>query len=120
LETAKRLQEELRERNRTEFGEEGEHARISHEGFRQGLYVRILIRNVPVEFSKNFRPHLPVVVGGLMPHEMNMGYLFARVKRHRWHKRVLKSNDPLIFSIGWRRFQVGRRCFSHLPCRCSY
>ena len=46
-----------------------------------------------------------MVLGGLLPHEMAMGYIRARVKRHRWHRRVMKSNDPLIFSIGWRRFQ---------------
>jgi ribosome biogenesis protein BMS1 len=60
---------------------------------------------VAYEFTANFRAQLPVVMGGLLPHETAMGFINARVKRHRWHKRILKSNDPLIFSIGWRRFQ---------------
>ena len=84
---------------------EGEGGRLRYEGFRQGLYVRVAIKGVSAEFSRNFRPSLPVVVGGLLPHEMSMGLLRCRVKRHRWHRKVLKANDPLIFSIGWRRFQ---------------
>jgi len=75
-------------------------------GYRQGLYVRILLKRVPQEFTANFRAQIPVVLGGLLPHELAMGFISARVKRHRWHRRILKSNDPLIFSIGWRRFQV--------------
>jgi ribosome biogenesis protein BMS1 len=93
-----------------EFGEDGEFARQQHIEFRQGQYVRVLIRNVPTEFISNFKSELPIILGGLLPHEAQtehtMGYISARVKRHRWHKRILKSNDPLIFSIGWRRFQV--------------
>ena len=42
---------------------------------------------------------MPVVVGGLASGESALGFVRARVKRHRWHKRVLKSNNPIIFSV---------------------
>lgn len=105
LALAQKLREDQKARNKAEFVGEGEGGRLRYEGFRQGLYVRVAIKGVSAEFSRNFRPSLPVVVGGLLPHEMSMGLLRCRVKRHRWHRRVLKANDPLIFSIGWRRFQ---------------
>jgi ribosome biogenesis protein BMS1 len=88
-----------------EFGQDGDLARHSYEGFRQGLYVRIHLKEVPVEFLSSFRSNRPVILGGLLPSETAMGYINARVKKHRWHKKILKSNDPLIFSVGWRRFQ---------------
>lgn len=79
--------------------------RLQHEGLRQGLYVRIVIRDVPAAFTDGFSAQSPLILGGLLPHETAMGLIQARVKRHRWHRRILKSNDPLIFSVGWRRYQ---------------
>ena len=64
LEAIKKKYEEQRERNRREFGEDGEQVRFQYEGFRQGIYVRILIQKVPMEFTESFRSETPIILGG--------------------------------------------------------
>ena len=105
LESLKREKEERLARNRAEFGGDGDRSRIRHEGFRQGLYCRIKIDGIPASFVTNFDPKMPLVLGGLTPQETNIGLVRCRMKKHRWHKKILKCNDPLVFSVGWRRFQ---------------
>lgn len=47
----------------------------------------------------------PILLGGLGPGEDRQGCMRLRLKKHRWFPKILKTKDPLIFSIGWRRFQ---------------
>jgi ribosome biogenesis protein BMS1 len=102
---AKRLREEQAKRNAEEFGEEGEDMRLQLEGFRNGLYVRIEFSGVPAEFVRYYDPKKPIIIGGLPNMEDTLGLVRMRFKKHRWHRKILKTNDPLVFSIGWRRFQ---------------
>ena len=60
---------------------------------------------MPPEFFQNYVKNQPIVAGGLLPHEQGLGLIRMRFKAHRWFKRRLKNQDPLVFSIGWRRFQ---------------
>jgi ribosome biogenesis protein BMS1 len=92
--------------NRAEFESLDPLSRSRAEGYRAGTYARIVLEKVPCEFSTKFNPRFPIIVGGLAPTEERFGYVQVRIKRHRWHKKILKSNDPLIFSLGWRRFQT--------------
>ncbi|KAH6635592.1 hypothetical protein B0J18DRAFT_448256 [Chaetomium sp. MPI-SDFR-AT-0129] len=91
--------------NKAEFEELDETQRTSAEGYRAGKYAKITLEGVPAEFVNRFQPRLPIVVGGLSATEDRFGFVQVRIKRHRWHKKILKTGDPLIFSLGWRRFQ---------------
>ncbi|XP_065182848.1 ribosome biogenesis protein BMS1 homolog [Sycon ciliatum] len=97
---------EQSERNRTLFDGVDDETRAQLEGYRPGSYVRLEIRGMPCEFVENFDPRYPVIIGGLLSGEQNIGYIRGRIKKHRWHKRILKTRDPLIISLGWRRYQT--------------
>ena len=105
VEALKKEKEARLRRNLEEFGGGDERSRMRHEGLRQGLYCRIRIEGIPAPFLSSFDPHMPLILGGLTPQECNVGLVRCRLKKHRWHKKILKCNDPLVFSVGWRRFQ---------------
>ncbi|KAH9849525.1 hypothetical protein C2E23DRAFT_363419 [Lenzites betulinus] len=92
--------------NRAEFEGVDAEARALIEGYRPGTYIRMELADVPAEMVENFDPSYPIVVGGLLPAEERFGYVQVRIKRHRWFAKTLKTNDPLILSLGWRRFQT--------------
>lgn len=98
---------ELRKQmNLAELNDLDEATRIEIEGFRTGTYVRLEIQAVPCEMVEYFDPSHPILVGGISLAEENVGYMQVRLKRHRWHKKVLKTRDPIIVSMGWRRYQT--------------
>ncbi|KAL7177029.1 hypothetical protein ACSBR2_030375 [Camellia fascicularis] len=104
-----KLKEEIelrKQMNIAELNALDEATRLEIEGYRTGTYLRLEVHDVPFEMVEYFDPYHPVLVGGIGLGEQNVGYMQARLKRHRWHKKVLKTRDPIIVSIGWRRYQT--------------
>ncbi|KAG8646425.1 ribosome biogenesis protein BMS1 homolog isoform X2 [Manihot esculenta] len=104
-----KLKEEIelrKQRNIAELNDLDEETRLDIEGFQTGTYLRLEVHDVPFEMVEHFDPCHPILVGGIGFAEENVGYMQARLKRHRWHRKVLKTRDPIIVSIGWRRYQT--------------
>jgi ribosome biogenesis protein BMS1 len=109
--------------NRGEFDGMDDSLRVQYEGFRPGMYVRLELAGVPCELVQHHQPAFPLLLGGLLKGEDQMGYVQIRIKKHRWYPKILKNRDPLIISLGesgifssepirihcdltgWRRFQ---------------
>ncbi|XP_022213666.2 ribosome biogenesis protein BMS1 homolog [Drosophila obscura] len=94
------------ELNKSEFAHLDNEFRIQIEGYRPGMYVRLGFKTIPAEFVEHFDASYPVLVGALNMTEENVGFVNCKVKKHRWYKKILKTGDPLIVSMGWRRFQT--------------
>lgn len=86
--------------------EMSEAQRVALEGHRPGAYLRLRFKSVPCEMVQHFDPRQPLIVGGVGPEEAGTGFLHMRMKQHRWHRGLLKNQDALVFSVGWRRFQT--------------
>ncbi|CAG9466424.1 unnamed protein product [Pedinophyceae sp. YPF-701] len=102
----KRKMAEAQARTRAALDALDARTRLALEGVRPGAYVRLRLRGVPCELPKFHDPRMPLLVGGVPAAEQGMGFLQLRIKRHRWHGRLLKNRDPLILSCGWGRFQT--------------
>ena len=61
--------------NRQEFESLDEETRVQYEGFRPGMYVRVQVNHMSAEFVHNFDPTYPVILGGLLSAEQNIGYV---------------------------------------------
>ncbi|KAF0989749.1 hypothetical protein HZS_7668 [Henneguya salminicola] len=106
LNQLKKDMEEKIVRTEQEYSRMPDEERVILQGYRPGMYVRIEIEDLPSAFVTNFDPTYPILIGGLLPGEEDMGFIKLRVKKHRFHKKILKTRDPIILSCGWRRFQT--------------
>ncbi|CUI14705.1 Hypothetical protein, putative [Bodo saltans] len=134
------LQREVEQRKKNldeamDVAGEDDEQKIRLVGYFSGLYVRFVIENVPVEFIRAFNPSTPLIAGGLNFGEDQMQIVHAKIKRHRWYPKILKAQDPLVISIGWRRIQTqpifaqedpnGRHRYLkytplHMHCYCAF
>jgi ribosome biogenesis protein BMS1 len=103
-----RLVEEKKERINEALDEVGDDVdkKIQLVGYFSGLYVRLVLEGIPAEFLQNFDPTVPLIAGGVNAGEDEFRIVQARIKRHRWYPKILKAQDPVLLSMGWRRFQT--------------
>ena len=76
--------------------------------FKLGTYIRIDLRKVKRKYANHFDPNHPIILSTLshQESETQMSFIKIRFSKHLWFPKILKTNDPVILSIGWRKFQT--------------
>ncbi|ORY00286.1 DUF663-domain-containing protein [Basidiobolus meristosporus CBS 931.73] len=71
-----------------------------------GSYITIHLSNVPKEFIETYDASRVNVAFGLLQYEHKMSVLNFIVNRNSEYQEPVKSKDPLILHLGFRRFKV--------------
>lgn len=74
--------------------------------FEKGTYVRIDIKKIKKKYIDHFKVDFPIILATTSIQETSFGFLKIRFTKHIWYPKILKNNDPIVFSIGWRKFQA--------------
>jgi ribosome biogenesis protein BMS1 len=76
--------------------------------FKLGTYIRIDLKKVKRKYANHFDPNHPIILSTLshQESESQMSFIKIRFSKHLWFPKILKTNDPVILSIGWRKFQT--------------
>ena len=72
--------------------------------YKIGTYVRVELK-LNKEISRKLEPDFPIVLCSLKHQELSYAFLRVKIKKHRWYPHIMKTRDPITFSIGWRKFQ---------------
>lgn len=84
-------------------------------GISAGTYVRIVLEGIPAPVVQHWDGARPLIAGGVAATDgadnpngsaAGFGFIKTRMKRHRWYGKLLRSGNPLIVSVGWRRFET--------------
>ncbi|AFM98409.1 40S ribosome biogenesis GTP-binding protein [Encephalitozoon hellem ATCC 50504] len=67
-----------------------------------GKYVKIRLNS---HIPRNVDFNNVIILGSFLVAEKEMNIIQGKVKRYKWYRKILKTNEPAIFSVGWRRFQ---------------
>lgn len=67
--------------------------------------MKIVLENIKYKAFKKMKSDIPIILTRINLGEDNKGFIKVNFKRHRWYSNLLKSNDPIIVSSGWRRYQ---------------
>ncbi|KAH9411287.1 40S ribosome biogenesis protein [Ordospora pajunii] len=67
-----------------------------------GKYVKIRLMQ---HMCKDVDKGKAIILGSVLVSEKEKSVIQGKIKRYKWYKKILKSNEPVIFSVGWRRFQ---------------
>lgn len=73
-----------------------------------GKYARIEFTDIPPSLIQRFDPKIPIIIGSLLEEEKSPDNCqqWVKIRRDRFYDRTPKSSDPMVFTIGWRRFQT--------------
>ena len=74
--------------------------------FQKGYYVKIVLADMKYKEFLKINNTMPIILTRINIGEDNYAFLKVKFRRHRWYTNLLKSNDPIIVSSGWRRYQT--------------